>query len=80
MPKAEKLRSSDEEIPQDPADDFEGAGESPETRHQRIALAAYYRALRRGFVPDGELEDWYAAEREDDEQMEGGKMPPAGIR
>jgi len=29
-----------------------------------IAVAAYYRAERRGFAPDGELDDWLEAERE----------------
>ena len=35
-------------------------------REHRIALAAYLRAERRGFVPGAELEDWLAAENEDD--------------
>ena len=35
-------------------------------RERRIALAAYLRAERRGFVPGAELEDWLAAENEDD--------------
>lgn len=29
-----------------------------------VALAAYYRAERRGFAPGGEVEDWLDAERE----------------
>jgi len=29
-----------------------------------VALAAYYRAERRGFAPGGEVEDWIEAERE----------------
>lgn len=29
-----------------------------------IAEAAYYRALRRGFTPGQEMEDWLAAEAE----------------
>ena len=29
-----------------------------------IAIAAYYRAERRGFAPGGETEDWLEAERE----------------
>jgi hypothetical protein len=31
-------------------------------RHRRIAIAAYYRAERRGFSPGEEMEDWLAAE------------------
>ena len=33
-------------------------------RQQLIALAAYFRAEARGFVPGRELEDWLAAEQE----------------
>ncbi len=36
------------------------------SRAARIAVAAYHRAQRRGFVPGQELEDWLAAEREID--------------
>jgi hypothetical protein len=35
-------------------------------RRIRIALAAYYRAERRGFAPGYEVEDWLAAEAEID--------------
>jgi len=34
-------------------------------RHLRIAVAAYLRAERRGFAPGAELEDWLAAEKEE---------------
>ena len=37
---------------------------SPEERTKVIAQIAYYRAMRRGFAPGGELEDWLIAERE----------------
>lgn len=30
----------------------------------RIEVAAYYRALARGFAPGHELDDWLAAEKE----------------
>jgi Protein of unknown function (DUF2934) len=33
-------------------------------RQTAIAEAAYFRAQRRGFAPEHELEDWVAAERE----------------
>jgi hypothetical protein len=33
-------------------------------REAEIAIAAYYRAERRGFAPGNELADWFAAERE----------------
>lgn len=35
-------------------------------RRERIALAAYYHAERRGFVENGELDDWLTAEKEVD--------------
>ena len=38
-------------------------------RQCAIALAAYFRAERRGFAPGGELADWLSAERE----VDGGK-------
>jgi hypothetical protein len=34
---------------------------SPEERNEMIAVAAYYRAERRGFAPGGELQDWSEA-------------------
>lgn len=37
--------------------------ESPEQRAHRIAVAAYFLAEQRGFAPNGELDDWLAAER-----------------
>lgn len=32
--------------------------------HRRVAIAAYYRAEKRGFEPGHDLEDWLAAETE----------------
>ena len=31
---------------------------------QRVAMAAYFRAEKRGFTPGRELDDWLEAERE----------------
>ena len=39
---------------------------SADERRRRIAMAAYYRAERRGFAPGHEVEDWLAAEAEID--------------
>lgn len=39
-------------------------GQAAEERHQRIAVAAYYRAERRGFMPGCEMDDWLEAEAE----------------
>ncbi|MGA7180274.1 MAG: DUF2934 domain-containing protein [Thiobacillaceae bacterium] len=36
----------------------------PSDRSQRIALAAYFKAEARGFIPGHELDDWLEAERE----------------
>ena len=37
---------------------------TPEQRHELIARAAYFHALRRGFEPGHELDDWLAAEHD----------------
>lgn len=37
---------------------------NPAPTHEAIALAAYFRAERRGFAPGGEFDDWFEAERE----------------
>lgn len=42
------------------------AGLTTAERHQRIAEAAYYRALQRGFHGGADLEDWLEAEAEID--------------
>lgn len=41
-----------------------------ESREARIAEAAYWRAERRGFVAGQELDDWLAAEKEVDGDIE----------
>lgn len=41
-----------------------------EERLKAIAMAAYYKAEARGFVPGLELDDWLEAEAEFDERME----------
>ena len=33
-------------------------------RFKLISIAAYFRAERRGFFPQNDLEDWFEAERE----------------
>ena len=43
---------------------------SPEERQRMIAEAAYFRAQARGFGEDMQLEDWLAAEREIQQQLE----------
>jgi Protein of unknown function (DUF2934) len=42
-----------------------------EDRGASIARAAYLLALRRGFAPGHELEDWLAAENEVDQRLAG---------
>jgi hypothetical protein len=37
-----------------------------QARRERIAVAAYHNAERRGFGPNGELDDWLQAERQVD--------------
>lgn len=55
-----------------PDDDFDQPGALPEqdadeARHRRIAERAYRLAERRGFAPGAELDDWLAAEAEEDD-------------
>jgi hypothetical protein len=44
-------------------------------RERLIALAAYYRAERRGFEPGRELEDWLEAEAEVDATLRARRAP-----
>jgi hypothetical protein len=39
------------------------------SRSERVAELAYYRALKRGFEPGHEVEDWLAAEAEIDQRL-----------
>ena len=43
----------------------------PETRHQMVASAAYYRAERRGFKDGSELADWLEAGSEIEQSLGG---------
>jgi hypothetical protein len=36
----------------------------PTIRQEMIAVAAYYKAEKRGFIPGGEIGDWLEAEKE----------------
>jgi hypothetical protein len=38
-------------------------------RERRIRVAAYFKAERRGFAPGHELDDWLAAQEEEDARM-----------
>lgn len=40
-----------------------------------VAIAAYYRAERRGFEPGGEVTDWLEAEREVAARLDGPAQP-----
>lgn len=40
------------------------SSDSEDADEQKVAQAAYFKALDRGFEPGHELEDWLAAERE----------------
>jgi hypothetical protein len=52
------------------------AADDEARRHERIAVAAYYNAERRGFEAGREQEDWLAAEKE----IEGREPAPAPTR
>jgi hypothetical protein len=45
---------------------------SEDQRRGMIALSAYLRAERRGFSPEGQAEDWLAAEKEVDALLNSG--------
>ena len=45
---------------------LESTGITPDKRSQMIADAAYYRAEKRGFDPEGQVQDWLEAESEVD--------------
>ncbi len=49
---------------------------SEDERRGMIALSAYLRAERRGFAPEGQAEDWLAAEREVDALLNSGQTKP----
>ena len=51
-----------------------------EERHQRIARAAYFRAERRSFQGDGQLDDWLEAEREIDGATRAGGIQAVASR
>jgi hypothetical protein len=52
------------------------AGVSEDQRRGMIALSAYLRAERRGFSPEGQAEDWLAAEKEVDALLNSGHSAP----
>ena len=45
-------------------EDVQNGQDADEERRRRIAVAAYYRAERRGFAPGCEMDDWIEAEAE----------------
>jgi Protein of unknown function (DUF2934) len=49
---------------------------SEDQRRGMIALSAYLRAERRGFSPEGQAEDWLAAEKEVDALLNSGHSAP----
>ncbi|HVY05298.1 MAG TPA: DUF2934 domain-containing protein [Burkholderiales bacterium] len=68
-------RKSPEERWVEPTDVYRPADSIPEsepTREERIAVSAYYKAERRGFAGEAELDDWLEAEREVDADAPGG--------
>jgi len=49
---------------------------SEDVRRGMIAEAAYHRAEKRGFSPDGQVDDWTAAEKEVDDFLKAGHDTP----
>ena len=54
----------------------DGSQRDPAERQEEIAVAAYYKAERRGFEAGGEVDDWLEAERQIDGQ--GTEKGPRG--
>ena len=50
-------------------------GMSPERRNEMIAVAAYFRAERRGFGQGDPVVDWIEAEAEIDHQLQNAQKP-----
>jgi hypothetical protein len=74
-PKVRKPRAAAKKAP--PASAATAApAVSADQRRGMIALSAYLRAERRGFSPDGQAEDWLAAEREVDALLNSGHTAP----
>jgi len=62
-------------VPPSPSLDEPCFDVSPEERHHMIESAAYFLALKRGFVEGFELDDWVRAEREIDAAL-AAREPP----
>ena len=71
-------RKSPEERWTEPTDLYRPADAIPEadgtSREEKIATIAYYKAERRGFAGERELDDWLEAEREVDGVEQTGGM------
>jgi len=57
------------------AETLDDATGATSTREERIRLAAYAAAERRGFAPGFETDDWLGAERQIDAEDESGAAP-----
>jgi len=54
---------------------------TPEDKHEMVAVAAYFLAERRGFVPGRELDDWREAAAAIERMLHDmGKPSRAGLR
>lgn len=74
MPKAERIDSPAYDAGR-ASEDAQGAFD--EALHQRIRLAAYYRAVGRGFASGSADEDWHAAEEEERARISESDRPDA---
>src|SRR5688572_19586340 len=54
-------------------------GHAAPDRQERIAVAAYYKAERRGFAAGRDVDDWLEAERQIDRSLPGGQANPSAM-
>ena len=57
------IKAAPPAAPVAPAPQPQSASSDSRARHERISVAAYYLAERRGFAPGGEVQDWLEAEK-----------------
>ena len=76
-PAAARTRTTSRAVPASKNADAATHPMDGKQRRELIAVAAYFRAERRGFAPSAEWDDWFQAEIEIDTQLQeaAGRLP-----